>query len=292
MVTIDPDNLHNLVQQTVFEDPSGGMINGRIISQFTQFLSVSDLTEEERQQILELLIVIGMKFVAVWTHDGRYGKREAELMALATGKPVDRRKNEPMRLMTAQDLYLEFDGFLVQTKSTLDHMINVLHYTHGLSFSGLTTFAGKGKTIINQLKGVTKKNQMRRKSAEYLIQHIEDNQEWLGTMIDIRDRMNHFLHGGIPPRHFAVAFIIEADGTENLHRPLLAPDTPVKTIMSNLLRSLLDFVEHFIGVAMAARMPGYAIKWTDHADPKLPRWSVLHELMLQAMIASGHIKPA
>jgi hypothetical protein len=234
--------------------------------------------------------LLALKFVAVWTHDQRYEKRENELIEAARGKPVDRRKNEPMRLITAQDLYLDFDGFLVQVKSTLDHMINVLHYTHGLSFSGLTTFGGKGKTIINQLKGVSKKDPMRRKSADYLVQHVEDNQEWLRTTIDIRDRMNHFLHGGIPPRHFAVAFIIEADGKENLRRPMLAPDAPVKTIMGNLLRSLLDFAEHFIGVAMAARMPWYAIKWTDHADPKAPRWSVISELLLQAMIASGQIK--
>jgi len=38
-------------------------------------------------------------------------------------------------------------------------------------------------------------------------------------MIDARDRMNHFIHGGINPQSFGVAVIIEKDGVKRQHVP-------------------------------------------------------------------------
>jgi hypothetical protein len=40
--------------------------------------------------------------------------------------------------------------------------------------------------------------------AKVLVEHIEKNQPWLGGLIEARDRMNHFLHGGLSPQHFVV----------------------------------------------------------------------------------------
>jgi hypothetical protein len=57
MVTIDPNNLQNLVQRRVFDHPSGGMIQGRFIRQFAQILERTDISEEHQLAVLELLIV-------------------------------------------------------------------------------------------------------------------------------------------------------------------------------------------------------------------------------------------
>ena len=86
-----------------------------------------------------LVHVISLKFVSVWTHDQRFATKEQEMIAATEANPIDRRKNVPMRIASGQELYIEWDGFLVQSKSVLDHMVNILHYGLGIKFSNLTS---------------------------------------------------------------------------------------------------------------------------------------------------------
>jgi hypothetical protein len=54
--------------------------------------------------------------------------------------------------------------------------------------------------------------------------------------------------------------------------------------MNTLLMKLLEFVEYFIGLALAARTPGYGLHWAEQDDFKTPRWhlhpgAVIEDLM-------------
>jgi len=105
-------------------------------------------------------------------------------------------------------------------------------------------------------------------------------------MIDARDRMNHFLHGGLSPKSFVVFVVIDAKGQKTLCRPQLSAQ-PTKDVMTTLLMKLLEFVEYFIGVALAARTPGYGLHWVEQDDFKTPRWqlhpgAVMEQLIEQA----------
>ena len=135
---IDATHLENLAQRQMSDDPSGGIFNKRIMFQFFMMAQNSNMSEEERGDVFGLLHVIALKFVSVWTHDQRFEKRQNEMLAASEADPVDRRINKPMRFASAQDLYIEWDGFLVQSKSELDHMINILHCTMNVSFSSLS----------------------------------------------------------------------------------------------------------------------------------------------------------
>jgi len=254
---IDANNLQNLVQRQMYEDPSGGTFNMRIMLQFAQISSNSDMTEDERASLFDLLHVIALKFAAIWGHDQRYKTRENEMIAECEAKPTDRRKNEPMRFKSGQELYIEFDGFLVQCKSVLDHMVVILHYTLGVQFSSLGTFGDNGNKTIKILtpKNISANPMVRREAAKLLIDHIEKNQDWLKGMINTRDRMNHFTSGGIPPMSFGVASIIEKDGVQTLHRPRMSKDMTVKEYMTSTVDSVLFFIERFIGLAMFTRLP-------------------------------------
>ncbi len=263
-------------QQTVFSDPTGGALRARLIAQFAEMLKVSDLSQEHRDAVIELLVVIALKFTSVWMHDQRYAARESELIAQAEASPIDYRKKEPINIVTAQELYMEFDGFLVQLKSALDHMVNILHYTLDIKFSRLTTFHKYGDTIIKVLaNNVSNTLEGRREAAARLTRLIERNKEWLKEIIDARDRMNHFLHGGLKPASFVVFVVIDADGKRTLYRPELA-HTPTKEVMDILLKKLLEFVEYFIGLALASRTPGYGLQWVvqDDGDFQTPRWQL------------------
>jgi hypothetical protein len=290
---IDPNNLQNLVQRQMYDDPSGGTYNMRIMLQLFEMASQSEMSEDERASVFDLLHVISLKFASIWTHDHRYETREKELITAAEANPTDRRKNEPIRFASAQDLYIELDGFLVQCKSVLDHMIVILHYTLGINFSSLSTFGDHGNKVIKLLKtNVGANPPSKRKCAGYLITHIERNQEWLKGMIDIRDRMNHFMSGGISPMAFGIASIIEQDGTQNLHRPRMTKDLTVKDYMSTLMNNILEFIEYFMGLAISVRAPGYAVKYTNSDDPKAKRWKMIHGAIVEQMIASGQLDPS
>ena len=285
---IDATHLENLAQRQMFDDPSGGIFNKRIMFQFFMMAQNSNMSEKERGDVFDLLHVIALKFVSVWTHDQRFEKRQNEMLAASEAQPVDRRINKPMRFASAQDLYIEWDGFLVQSKSVLDHMINILHYTMNVSFSSLSTFGDNGNKIINILKRNAPfhcKN-----AAAALVKHIERNQEWLKSMIDARDRMNHFIHGGINPQSFGVAVIIEKDGVKRHHVPRFNETQTAKEVMTNLLGMLLEFVEYFMGISMACRMPSYGVQWNSSDDPLKARWSMVPSVILQHLMDTGQLK--
>jgi hypothetical protein len=262
--------------QTMFVDPTGGALRSRVIAQFAEMLAVSDLSIEHREAITELLIVIALKFTAVWTHDQRYKAREIELIAEAEKAPIDWRTDKSVNLVTAQELYLEFDGFVVQLKSALDHMMNVLHYTLGISFAALTTFSKGGDHVISLLVNNVAADGPRHKAiAARLVKVVQNNQDWLKELIDARDRMNHFRHGGLSPKSFVVFVMIDSQGTKTLHRPEMSKEA-TKDLMDTLLKKLLEFVEYFIGVAIAARLPKHGLQWNVQADSdfEIPRWTL------------------
>jgi hypothetical protein len=276
-------------ERPTFEDPSGGIFNKRIMQQFFGQCQVSDMTEKERADVRDLLYVIALKFVSIWTHDQRYDKIEKELLAAAEANPSDRRENKPLRFENAQALYIEMDGFLVQCKSVLDHVCIILHYTMNISFSSLSSFGDNGNKIIKILKRNAPSRA--KASAAALAEHIQKNQGWLKWMIEARDRMNHFLHGGLSPILFGVGCIIEKDGTKTIHRPKLNPEEQVKDIMTKLLDYVLLFIEYFLGIALAVRTPDWAVKWTNTEDPMTPRWNMIHGSMVVHMVKTGQLDP-
>lgn len=268
------------------------MILERFVRQFVVMLQHSDIEKDDQKAIEELLVVIALKCLSIWRHDQRYEVHERELIAEANKNPIDRREAGPIVIATAQELWIEFDGFLVQVKSVLDHMVHILHYTMGLKFSALSSFGDNGNKIIGLLRNnVSAKVPGRRGAARLLIEHIEINQWWLAVVIESRDRMNHYMHGGMSPLNFLVALTVQADGTEKLYRPTFSPGTSVKEEMDVIFKSLLDFVEYFIGIALAPRMPEYAVKFIRTDDKTRPQWQMTARKVVEEMLARGEIPP-
>jgi hypothetical protein len=48
--------------------------------------------------------------------------------------------------------------------------------------------------------------------------------------------------------------VIGVDGIEKLLRPRIAPDKTVKQLMTELMASVLEFVEHFVGTTLATNL--------------------------------------
>jgi hypothetical protein len=266
------DKSKRWTSRLMFKDPSGGAINLRILTGI--MLPVAQYAtgkEKEKLEFMDLLVVLSLKLAAVWTHLHRFKEEEDRLIAAGRARPFDVHGKEDIRIETAQQLYLEFDGFLVQLKSTLDYMTKTLSFGLGLPFSSLTTFGDKGNVVRNiltknlpkQLKGVGKA----------MSELIETNQEWLNLAIDLRDRTNHYKDGGILLKAFVVAVGTD-NGKEVITTPSFGDGMTLRTGITHLYDNLLEFVDHFVGLAILPRIAPRAMKRLP-PDPKnanAPRW--------------------
>ena len=275
----DPSNVKDMVQRVMYVDPGGGMLNQRILTAlWLMVLAGSDGTDKEKKETTDLILAITLKLTAVYQHRERYEKLEDDLVANARMNPITENRSEPIRLKTAQELYLELDGFLVQVKSTLDHMTAILHFGLGLPFSALTTFGDKGNKVIQILNrnvgGKTSTGAPKKQMAQKLIQLIKDNQEWLDLAISVRDRMNHFQHGGLSLDTFTVHVSIE-NGQEKVWTPRLHEKQTVRELMNVLMRNVVEFVEVFCAFAMLPRLTKVGIQYNAHADVNQIRWTLV-----------------
>lgn len=98
-------------------DPTEGMINQRFLLALIMILNDgSDGTEKQRFELSNLIFTTGLKLIAVHGRIKRYGEIEDRLLAEAITNPIDLTSNDPKRIVSAQDLYIEFDGFLVSAE--------------------------------------------------------------------------------------------------------------------------------------------------------------------------------
>jgi hypothetical protein len=271
--------MKDLVQRQMYVDPGGGMLNQRILtSLMLMVLTGSNGNDKEMQETTDLILAITLKLTADYQHMERYAKIEDEMIAEARANPITEDRTGPIRLKTAQELYLELDGFLVQLKSTLDHMTNILHFGLGLPFSALTTFGDKGNKVIQILSrnvgGKTATGAPKKQIAQKLIKLIGDNQGWLDHAISVRDRMNHFQHGGVSLQNFTVHVRIEK-GEEKVWTPRLHESQTVRELLDVLMNNVVEFVEVFCGFALLPRLTKIAIQYNVRDDINEMRWSLV-----------------
>jgi hypothetical protein len=256
----------------LFDDPSGGTINGRILSGIMLIVAQhASGKEKEKKEFMDLLVVLALKLAAVWTHLQRFKQEEDRLIAIGREKPIEVHGKDNIQVKTAQQLYLEFDGFLVQFKSTLDYMTKALSFGLGVSFSSLTTFGEKGNNVRNVLKNNLPKHL--KPVGQALSEHIESNQNWLTTAIDLRDRTNHYKDGGILLSAFVVA-VGNDNGTEVISTPTFSNGILLRTGISHLYENLLEFVDVFVGLAIVPRVAPRVMKRLPENPYKViaPRW--------------------
>ena len=125
-MSFDPTKM---IMRTMLVDPTEGVINTRFVLGLILLLNEgSDGKEKERLEVSNLIFTTALKLISIHQHIKRYGEIEDRLLAEARANPIDFTNTNPKRIASAQDLYIEFDGFLVQLKSTLDHCVSVLNF--------------------------------------------------------------------------------------------------------------------------------------------------------------------
>lgn len=132
----------------------------------------TDLTAEERNELLDLIILIARKMASVWRHLRAYHEEEKRLIEKFSARTDPHREH-------SEKLFEEFDVFAVQIKSTLDHLVKVMRPMLGRKWT-MYTFADKGEGVLNSLKRNTSKHYAGRvRSIEHLLFLFDDrHKKW------------------------------------------------------------------------------------------------------------------
>src|SRR5258707_13705550 len=113
-----------------------------------ELTTLPDLSSEKLQQFKTIILLISKKLAAVWKHFEAYTIAQKALVEEAKGaKPV----GELQVVSYSQDLFLEFDEFLVQTKSALDYLMRVPLPIMGRAWT-IRLFGKRGKTVVAALR--------------------------------------------------------------------------------------------------------------------------------------------
>jgi len=155
----------------------------------------------------------------------------------------------------SQDLFFEFDGFLVQLKSTLDYLVKIPSFILENRIWTLRTFGNKGEDVVSFLSNNMPKQY--RGMATLIIEHIiKHHLGWLKHTIAARDKINHFIDEGVSYEHFYVQKINQ-EGIDKIHVPLWTESMTVQEFMHNIWMDLFSLSEQFVAAFLAIRVkPG------------------------------------
>jgi hypothetical protein len=275
----------------VFDDPTpNGQINARILMAPQELIGFTDLNEQEQEHLFIILLLFAKKMVAVWQHKTKYGVLEDSQVARVYQAVTKR--DRVVRLEHAQDLFLEFDEFLTQVKSSLDYLVKVPRPILGSAWS-LQSFGDKGKRVIRVLKNCVANE--RKGTVKSLIYFIRSNQSWLEPVIEARDRINHMIGNSILGLdNFIVRENKPTDSSIlEIRRPLWSNDQTIHDFMETVWENLLRFCENFIAGSISLRFrPGLGLLGR-RVPPgsRQPAWRAVLESEMEEVIRSGALGP-
>jgi len=235
----------------LFQDPTpNGLINQRYVQTMMRLVELTDLKPDEKENFINMVLLVGKKLVATWKHYNIYSTLEDRLIEQAkAGEVID---NQSIRRISySQDLYLEMDEFLVQFKSTLDYLVKLPVPLVGKRWN-LTTFGERGGTVRKALRRNLPKEYAR--TAKMVEEQVLDlHKPWLEMAIEARDRLNHFLEGGADFQAVVVLKMMK-DGKEFIHVPVWDEQNSLRHVMEIVFHNLLKLVEDFTAGFLTARL--------------------------------------
>lgn len=262
----------------VFDDPTPNTVILKRIVEFPMGVAAkcTDLKGEEMNDFIDLILLIARKMLSVYKHKEAYHADERRLEEKFKADPATPRVH-------SQELFEEFDVFVVQIKSTLDHMVKIMRPMLGRKWT-MYTFADKGMGVLTSLQRNTGKHYVGRVKMMEAFVLTKRNFEWLEAVIATRDRANHNLDGGLKVETFAV--FRNPDSTVNV--PMWTAEQRLATMMDITWENFFGLVEDFIMIALHFRFK--IDEWgmfRDHQplSSKRGSWKVMPKAEADALIA-------
>lgn len=230
--------------ERLFTDPNPvGIINKRIVLTFVMLLDSTTLSADQKQQFFEILLMLARKLACVWMHYDRFQNRQKELEPNAPVVDVDGQSSS-VHFGYDQELFMEFDEFLVQYKSSLDYLAKTPCPLLGRNKWNPRSFGDKGRRLVKMLKSALPRDQQHTFPAfkdVVLSKHSEN----LEMLINARDKLNHYIEGGLDYRNFSV-FGIKERGVIILRVPMWSQDQTILEFMKVSFGGLISLCEVFM----------------------------------------------
>ena len=239
------------MKELFFDPTPGGLINQRAVMPFVMMLGDTTLDEACKARLLDLLVLVGRKLVGVWRHLEAYRTIENTLVTEEQERDLQN-DAEVVELRYSQDLFLEFDGFLVQIKSALDYLVKVPIPIVGGGKWTLRGFGDKGDAVLRAVSGCLSAGD-RRQMVPYMDRVLQEHRPWLTQVIAARDRTNHFLDGGIPYEQFLVRKI-RRNHVEGVYVPMWNDSQQMVEAMEAVWGRLVSLAEDFCGGFLNLRL--------------------------------------
>jgi hypothetical protein len=233
-----------LIAQRLFTDTTpNGIINTRLVLAFVRLTEHTSLSDKQKTAFLETLMMLARKVLAVWTHYHRFRKRQEALLPDIQVVDHDSPPSE-VSFGYDQELFMEFDEFLVQYKSSLDCLAKIPAPLLGKNKWNPRSFGEKGQRLVRMLKSAIPRSEQHTIPAfEKLI--FEKHKEDLEMIIEARDRVNHYIEGGLDYRNFSV-FGQKRSGIITLRVPMWSADQSIVDMMQITFGNLISLCENFI----------------------------------------------
>lgn len=228
-----------LRRQLFYDLTENGLINQRIVMALTQFAQQLDLTSEQKEHFLNRLLLQAKKLLAIWIHFDRFRREVDRLKPEAIIYDKDS-PTEHTDIQYSQELYLEFDEFLVQYKSSLDYLAKVPAAFFGERKWNFGSFGDKGQRVIRMLRSVLPKEK-KQLVADFEQKVFAAHRSDIEDAIEARDRINHYAQGGIPYENFRV-FGIRESGEVTFREPMWSEEQTIRQFMEIALHNHLKFV--------------------------------------------------
>lgn len=225
------------------DPPPHAIINGRIMLTMLNLMQATTLTEEEKERFLRILTMVARKMATVWNHKQRFVAEQERLVAEIPTLVLN--PNLSSNIMLSQELFCEFDEFLVQLKSTLDYLVKIPVPIFGKKVWNLQTFGGKGDDVLNVLRhNLPEKYKQSAKTFELLV--LDQHRPWLDQVIKMRDKVNHHLEEGLQPQAFAVF-----KQSDQIRIPMYTKEQSVAQLIEMVWQNFLGFIEDFVALSLS-----------------------------------------
>ena len=158
----------------------------------------------------------------------------------------------------------------MQVKSTLDHAVQIMRPILGRKKWSMRTFADRGEGVLNSLRRNTSKHHAAhvRMMEQYLFNDI--NKEWIDSLVEQRDRINHGFEGGLKIERFAIF----KDAQGHVHLPMWNEQQRLADMMVLAWENLFRYIEDFIALALNFRLKDDAalVRQEQPLTSPIPKW--------------------
>lgn len=247
-----PDAPHGATLRKRFADPNPDrLIYLRIFEPFITLAMMTDFTDAEGDRYFRIMNLTCRKLCSVRAHLDRYKAEQAN--AVAELHEAKAQRPDIKYIDDSQAMFNEFDEFVVQVKSTLDHLAHIPVPVFGENVWNMYTFGEKGEVLKSALLRSVSQKKFGGGIA-VIVKHLFDDagqQSWLEATIDARHKITHYQRGGIPIETFAV--FLKPAGAVQL--PEFAENQTIEQFMEIVWERLVFFVEDFLALFLALRLP-------------------------------------